>query len=47
MNAKKYYRVSFSKPSCSYGRCFETKKERDKFAKDMKKAGFKVFTYES
>lgn len=47
MNEKKYYRVSFGKYGCNYGRCFDTKAERDKFAVDMIKAGFKVSVYES
>ena len=47
MIEKKYYRVSFGRYGCSYGRCFDTKEERDKFAAEMIKAGFKVSTYES
>lgn len=44
---KKFYRVSFSKTGCGYGRCFDTKVERDKFAERQKLAGFSVITYES
>lgn len=36
------YRVSFQKPGSNYSRCFATEKERDKFAQDVKRAGYKV-----
>ena len=40
------YRMSFQKPGCNYSRCFTTEKERDKFAQDMKNAGYKVTTWD-
>lgn len=42
-----YYRVSFWKPGCSYGSCFDTEEERDKFAKSMEQSGFHVCVYNS
>lgn len=41
------YRVSFWKTGCSYGRCFDTREERDKFAESQREAGFTVKTYET
>lgn len=40
------YRVSFNKIGAEYTRCFTDRAERDKFAEDMKKAGYKVHTWE-
>lgn len=40
------YRVSFTKSYAEYSRCFNSKEERDKFAEDMRKAGYKVITWE-
>ena len=40
------YRMSFQKPGSNYSRCFATEKERDKFAQDMKNAGYKVTTWD-
>lgn len=42
-----HYRVSFWKTGCSYGSCFDTEEERDKFAESIKKSGFHVSVYNS
>ena len=38
------YRVSFNKIGAEYTRCFTDRAERDKFAEDMRKAGYKVIS---
>lgn len=43
----KFYRIDFGIYGCSIGRIFIDKVERDKFAKSMKRAGYRVHTYES
>lgn len=40
------YRVSFNKIGCEYSRCFDNKLERDKFAENLRKAGYHVTTWE-
>lgn len=42
-----YYRVSYWKHGCSYGSCFDTEEERDRFAEAIKKSGFHVLVYNS
>lgn len=43
----KFYRIDFATYGCSIGRTFTDKAERDKFAESMKRAGYRVHTYES
>ena len=40
------YRVSFIKIDAEYTRCFTDQAEQDKYAEDMRKAGYKVHTWE-
>lgn len=43
----KFYRIDFGTYGCSIGRIFIDKDKRDKFAESMKRAGYRVHTYES
>ena len=43
----KFYRIDFGTYGCSIGRIFIDKVKRDKFAESMKRAGYRVHTYES
>lgn len=43
----KFFRIDFGTYGCSIGRTFTDKVERDKFAESMKRAGYRVHTYES
>ena len=43
----KFYRIDFGTHGCSIGRIFTDKAKRDKFAESMKRAGYRVHTYES
>ena len=47
MENRIYYRVTFYKPVCCYGRCLTNEDERNRFSDSMKKAGFKVTVYNS
>lgn len=36
------YKMSFAGLGCYYSRSFDSKEERDKFAEEMRKAGYRV-----
>lgn len=44
---QKMYKVQFNKIGCSYTRSFNTREERDRFADEMRKAGYSVTVWEA